>query len=327
MYADDARSIPAGAVTAPSLQAQARPFDSYEAGLAALLAKDDRYVVMTAENRAAIRSLPAKLGARFIDVGICEQTLVGAAAGLALRGRTPIAHALATFLTMRAFEFIRTDVGIAGLPVKLVGGFAGFLSEANGPTHQAIEDVALMRGIPGMKVWCPSDEDDLLLGLETVVSDPAPWYLRYNAVPRVVAHHAPFAIGRAEVLAEGTDVTLLTYGLLFGECCRAAELLRTAGLSVGLVNMRTLKPVDTEAIAAAARGSALLVTVEDHLLVGGLYSIVAETLIGQGLSASVLPIALDERWFKPALLPDVLAYEGFSAAAIARRVQRHLDRN
>lgn len=318
---------PIGPPTGAEPPVPTRPFESYEAGLEALLARDERFVIMTAENRAAIRNLPTKLGPRFIDVGICEQTLVGAASGLALRGRIPIVHALATFLTMRAFEFIRTDVGIAGLPVKLVGGFTGFLSEANGPTHQAIEDVALMRGIPGVRVWCPSDEDDLLLGLETVMSDPAPWYLRYNAVPRVTAHHAPFAIGRAEVFAAGTDLTLLTYGLLFGECHRAAELLRAAGLSVGLVNMRTLKPVDREAILAAASGSALLVTVEDHLQTGGLYSIVAETLIAHGRPARVLPIALDERWFKPALLPDVLAYEGFSADAIARRIQRHLGRS
>src|SRR5262245_21946080 len=100
---------------------------------------------MTAENRAAIRGLPNRLGSRFIDVGIAEQTLVGAAAGLALRGKVPVVHALATFLTMRAFEFIRTDVGIAQLPVKLVGACAGFLSEANGPTHQAPEGLALVR--------------------------------------------------------------------------------------------------------------------------------------------------------------------------------------
>src|SRR5882724_8539101 len=121
---------------------------SYEEFLRRRAEGDDALVVMTAENRAAIRNLPAALGERFIDVGICEQTMIGAAAGLALRGRTPIVHVLATFLTMRAFEFIRTDVGIAGLPVKLIGYIPGFLSEANGPTHQAIEDVALMRGIP-----------------------------------------------------------------------------------------------------------------------------------------------------------------------------------
>ena len=128
------------------------------------LARDDeRVIVMTAENRAAIRSLPSQLGARFLDTGITEQTMIGMAAGLALRGRLPVVHALATFLTMRAFEFIRTDVGIPALPVKLVGAVPGVLSEANGPTHQALEDVALMRGIPNMRVFCPADLDELFL--------------------------------------------------------------------------------------------------------------------------------------------------------------------
>lgn len=129
---------------------------TYEQALVALAAERDDVVVMTAENRAHVRGLPEALGPRFVDVGICEQTMVGAAAGLALRGRTPIVHALATFLTLRAFEFIRTDVGIPGLPVKLVGFVPGLLSEANGPTHQAIDDVAVMRAIPGVQVFCCS---------------------------------------------------------------------------------------------------------------------------------------------------------------------------
>ena len=147
---------------------------SYEDALLRLARADDSVVVMTAENRAAIRGLPAKLGPRFIDVGIAEQTLVGAAAGLALRGRVPVCHSLAAFLTMRAFEFIRTDVGIAGLPVKLLGGVPGFLSEANGPTHQAVEDVALLRGIPGMRIFCPADEEELVEALPAVLAEPAP---------------------------------------------------------------------------------------------------------------------------------------------------------
>lgn len=298
-------------------------YKSYEDGLAALAAADERFVVMTAENRSAIRSLPARLGGRCIDVGIAEQTMIGAAAGLALRGRIPVVHALATFLTLRAFEFIRTDVGAAHLPVKLVGTFNGFGSEANGPTHQSLEDVALMRGIPGMKVWCPSDQDDLLLGLDAVMRDPAPCYIRYAGNPAAAGHGQPFEIGRAEVWSEGGDVTLLTYGPLLGECLTAAALLREAGYSVGVVNLRMLKPVDTGAILAAAR-SGLLVTVEDHFKTGGLYSIVAETLVEHRQAARVMPIALDERWFKPALLKDVLEHEGFTGPALAARIKERL---
>src|SRR5262245_6660851 len=136
---------------------------SYEQQLSALAMANEDVIVMTAENRAAIRSLPAAIGPRFVDVGICEQTMIGMAAGLALRGRVPVVHALAAFLTMRAFEFIRTDVGIGHLPVKLIGGVPGFLSEANGPTHQAIEDIGLMRLIPQMQIVCPADEEELML--------------------------------------------------------------------------------------------------------------------------------------------------------------------
>src|SRR5262249_37740008 len=153
-----------------------------------LALSDERFIVLTAENRSAIRSLPAALGARFIDVGIAEQTLVGAAAGLALRGRIPVAHALASFLTMRPFEFIRTDVALPDLPVKLVGAVPGLLSEANGPTHQALEDVALMRGIPRMGVFCPADEEDMLLGLSSVLRSSRPFYIRHNARRPVWRH-------------------------------------------------------------------------------------------------------------------------------------------
>src|SRR5262244_4188233 len=158
---------------------------SYEDFLKERAERDEALVVLTAENRAAIRNLPPALGGRFIDVGICEQTMIGVAAGLALRGRVPVVHALAAFLTMRAFEFIRTDVGIGKLPVILVGGVPGFLSEANGPTHQAIEDVALMRGIPGMQVVCPSDEDELVAALPEIVASRRPTYVRYFAGPAV----------------------------------------------------------------------------------------------------------------------------------------------
>ena len=147
---------------------------NYEQTLLELMAADERIVVMTAENRAAIRNLPNLAPERFIDTGITEMTMVGAAAGLALRGRVPVLHALATFLTLRAFEFVRTDVGIGNLPVKLVGGVPGFLSDGNGPTHQAIEDVALMRGIPHMHVFCPADEEDMLLGLPHIINSPHP---------------------------------------------------------------------------------------------------------------------------------------------------------
>jgi transketolase len=292
----------------------------YEDLLASLAEADPRLVVMTAENRAAIRNLPPRLGDRFVDVGICEQTMIGAAAGLALRGRVPVCHALATFLTLRAFEFIRTDVGIARLPVKLVGAVPGFLSDANGPTHQAIEDVGLMRSIPHMQIVCPADETELLAAMPAVIASPDPCYVRFNAMRPSVTHTTPFELGRAEILSEGDDVSILTYGFLVREAEIARQRLEAAGVRVRLVNVRTLRPVDSRAILRAASESKLVVTVEDHFKVGGLYSILCELLVESGVRARVLPVALDQRWFKPALLGDVLAYEGFDGASIERRI-------
>lgn len=295
---------------------------NYEETLRSLALANENVVVMTAENRAAIRNLPPVLGARFIDVGICEQTMIGAAAGLALRGRIPICHALATFLTLRAFEFIRTDVGIGGLPVKLVGGVPGFLSDGNGPTHQAVEDIALMRGIPKMQVFCPADERELVQMLPAIVMSGAPAYLRFNASRPHEEHmsEAAFEIGKAETLSEGSDVTLLTYGFLLRQAIDAKNILTSKGVSVRLVNMRSLKPVDEKAIVRAAKETKLVVTVEDHFVTGGLHSIVGEVFLKHQVMCRAIPIALDERWFKPALLADVLEYEGFTGEKIAARV-------
>src|SRR5579872_7175165 len=188
---------------------------TYEEKLLELAEKDERIVVMTAENRAAIRNLPQKLGDRFIDVGIAEMTMIGAAAGLALRGRIPVVHALATFLTIRAYEFIRTDVGIGNLPVILVGGVPGFLSDGNGPTHQAIEDIALMRGIPNMGVFCPADCEELVQALPHIVASGKPFYIRYNNFLPSRSHTVSFEMGKAEVYSsraepdEQDDVTIL----------------------------------------------------------------------------------------------------------------------
>ena len=296
---------------------------TYEELLIETALTDERIVVMTAENRALVRKAPAALGARFIDTGITEQTMVGMAAGLALRGRIPIVHALAPFLTMRAFEFIRTDVGIAGLPVKLSGYIPGFLSDGTGATHQSIEDISIMRGIPGMEVYGPADEDDLVRMLPAIWASPAPAYVRVNHRKGSYVHQ-PFQPGRAECIAEGKDVTLLVYGFLFENAWKAKALLEKEGLSVGLVNMRSLKPVDEEVIVRAARGSRLLVTIEDHLQTGGLYSIVAEVLLRHRVMAEVLPLALEERWFRPGLLGEVLETEGFTPEKIVERITKNL---
>jgi transketolase len=301
-------------------QTPAPSLGKYEAILWELIQKNDKLVVMTAENRAVLRNLPKIAGDRFIDVGITEQTMIGMAAGLASRGRTVICHALATFLTLRPFEFIRDDIGIPKLPVKLVGWIPGFLSDANGPTHQAIEDISLMRGIPGMNIFAPSNEEELLTGIRAVIESPDPFYIRYCPRPAKIEHSKYFEIGKAEVLFKGKDVTFLTYGFMLESALEARKLLTDKGLSVGIVNLRTVKPIDEAAILEAAQSSDAVVTLEDHFLTGGLYSICAELFIKNRMAPKVIPIALDNRWFKPALLNDVLAYEGFDGVGVTRKV-------
>jgi transketolase len=294
----------------------------WEAALAAAAAVDDRLVVMTAENRATIPSLPRVLGRRFIDVGIAEQTLVGAAAGLALRGRRPVIHALAAFLTMRAFEFVRTDLGVAGLPVVLVGFVPGLLSEANGPTHQALEDVALMRGIPGMRVFCPRDAEELAEALPRILEDPHPWYVRYCGLSEPDAGpRTPFLPGRAEWLAQAEGgVALLSYGFLVREAVVARHLLEARGVPVTLLHLRSLAPVDEAALDAAVGSAHLVVTLEDHFRRGGLHAIVLERIHATRSTARLLPLDLDDRWFRPGKLADVLRHERLSGSLVASRI-------
>jgi transketolase len=281
---------------------------------------DDKYIVMTAENRAVVRELPSLLGDRFIDVGITEQNMIGMAAGLALRGRVPICHALTNFLLFRAYEFIRNDVGIAHLPVKLSGWIPGFLSDGNGPTHQSLEDVGIMRLIPGMQVFCPSDNEDMLAMLPSIWASPNPSYVRVNVRPSVVGAHQPFEIGKVEELSTGEDVTIFVYGFLMEEVVKAKEILNQKGLAVGIVNVRSVWPFDEEYLVNIASKTKQIVLVEDHFGVGGMQSIVAEILMKHKVTANVTPINMANRWFKPGLLSEVLEYEGFTGEKIAEKI-------
>ena len=301
----------------------------YEEILMDCVRSDDRVVIMTAENRGHMRNIPPLLGDRFIDVGIAEMTMIGSAAGLAKSGRIVVTHALSSFITLRAFEFTRDDVAILGLPVVMVGMVPGFLSDGNGPTHQAIEDVALMRGLPNVGVYCPADEADMKIGLKQIILSGQPFYVRYSPNSSSIVHDQQFEIGKSETVfgdsSGPVDVTILTYGILLQNCYEAAHELRDGGHSVRVVNMRTLKPVDVDAILQAVRTSRLVVTVEDHFKIGGLYSIVAESMVENGIMNAVLPIALDGRWFTPGRLDEVLRVEGFTSDQIAERVRLALQ--
>jgi transketolase len=293
---------------------------TYEDILKDLALNDERYIVMTAESRTDINNLPLILGDRFIDTGITEQTLIGSACGLALRGRVPIVHAFASFLTMRAFEFIRTDIGIANLPVKLVGMSPGFLSGPLGPAHQAIEDISLMRGIPNMNIFCPSDEEDLLIGIKQVLESRNAFYIRYINEKSGIRHNTEFEIGKAEIISEGEDVGILVYGYLLKQVFVAKKILESNGYTVRLVNLRTVKPIDESRVIETAKKCKHLISIEDHFLTGGLYSIIAEIFLKNQITVNVLPISIPNRWFKPAMINELIEYEGFSGEKISEKI-------
>ncbi|MBI5403410.1 MAG: transketolase [Ignavibacteriae bacterium] len=293
---------------------------TYEDLLKEIVLNDDRYIVMTAENRTDIKNLPLVLGDKFIDTGITEQTLIGSACGLALRSRVPIVHAFASFLTMRAFEFIRTDIGIANLPVKMIGISPGILSGPLGPAHQAIEDVSLMRGIPNINIFCPADIQDLLIGLRAVIESANPFYIRYINENSEYLHSQEFEIGKAELISDGDDIGMLTYGYMFRHSLQAKEILESKGYSIRLINMRTLKPIDEKIILDTARKCKTLVIIEDHFITGGLYSITAEIFLKNQITAKVIPICFNNKWFKPALLDLTLEYEELTGEKIAGRI-------
>lgn len=300
----------------------------YESILLDCVRSDERVMILTAENRGHMRNAPPLMGDRFIDVGIAEQTMIGMAAGLASCGRIVVTHALASFITLRAFEFIRDDVGIPALPVIMIGMVPGILSDANGPTHQAIDDVGLMRGIPNINVFCPADEEDLKIGLRDIIFSGKPYYVRYTNMPAAVNHNPTFTPGVAEVVAGPVggkrDVTILTYGVMLRQAVHAATLLAAQGIVVQVVNLRTLKPIDEERILEAAEQSDLVVTLEDHFLTNGLFSIVSEILVQHRTLVDVLPIGFTT-WFRPAILPDVLEHEGLTGDHVARRIVEHLQ--
>jgi len=217
-----------------------------------------------------------------------------------------------------------TDLGIGNLPVKLVGAVPGFLSDGNGPTHQAIEDIAILRSVPPLKIFCPADHDELVTALPDIVRDPSPWYIRYNTRPAVVEHSRSFEIGKAEVLSQGDQVAILVYGMLFQEAWEAKHLLEARGVGVKLVNLRTVKPLDAAAVLDALRTTKLTVTLEDHFLTGGLFSIVSELCLRTRIAPRVMPIALEDRWFKPGRLDEVMEIEGFTGPQIATRILAQL---
>ncbi len=295
-------------------------FLHYEKLLQNLLEKNEQYLLLGSNGTKNLENLSGHINDKSVNIEVADQIIIEKSVGLALHGKIPIIHTSASFLTERYFEKIKNQIGIPQLPVKLIGNSAGFLSETKDLAYQTVEDIRLMSLIPGMNIFCPSDEEDLLLGLPEVLSSNSPFYIRYNNVKPAVVHNNSFKIGKAEIMSKGFDITILTYGFMLRESYKAKKVLEKLGYSVGLINLRTLKPIDHKEIFKAIGNSYLIVTVEDHFITGGLYSIISSMLVKEKIAANILPISLKRRWFKPSLLDNVLEYERFTGEHIALKI-------
>ncbi|MEO7661796.1 transketolase C-terminal domain-containing protein [Gaiella sp.] len=221
---------------------------------------------------------------RFIQFGISEQNMVSAAAGLATTGQLPYVATFASFLALLCCEQIRTDIAYPGLPVRLIGHHAGITLGFYGTSHHATEDLAIMRSLAGLAVVAPADGPALAAAIRATVDHPGPIYFRIGRGrdPEVYAGGIDFELGKAIVHQEGTDLTIFATGSTVHPSLEAAARLRATGLSVGVLDVHTVKPLDADAVLAAAARSARLMTVEEHSVVGGLGGAVAEVLATAG---------------------------------------------
>ncbi|MBF1736680.1 MAG: transketolase family protein, partial [Trueperella pyogenes] len=217
---------------------------------------------------------------RFFNMGIAECDIVGTAAGMAALGKVPFANAYANFLTGRGYDQVRISVAYSGRNVKIVGHNAGTSAAQEGATHLPLEDIGLMRAIPDMTVIVPADSCEMEKAVRAAYEYEGPVYLRVGKlkVPDVTTADTPFEVGKAIRFREGSDVTLISTGNMLFETLKAAEILAEKGVSAEVLHMHTVKPIDSEAIAESARKTGAVVTVEEHSILNGLGSAVAETL-------------------------------------------------
>lgn len=254
--------------------------EAYGSALAKIGAINKNVVVLDADLSKSTKT--ADFGAafpdRFFNMGIAEQNMMGTAAGLASAGKIPVASTFAMFAAGRAFEVIRNSVCYPKLNVKVCATHAGVTVGEDGASHQAIEDLAIMRAIPNMTVINPADavSAEKLLGL--MIDTYGPMYARFGraAVPVIYTEDDVFEIGKANLVREGSDVTVIATGIMVIEALNAAEELAKEGISVRVIDMHTIKPIDKEIIIEASNETSLIVTAEEHSIVGGLGSAVAE---------------------------------------------------
>ena len=279
------------------------------------LAKDDERIIFIGSDLGigTLDEFKEEMPDRFLMEGISEANIIGMATGLALEGKIPYINTIATFLTRRCFEQLVIDLGLHNVNVRLIGNGGGLVYAPLGPTHQATDDIAIMRTIPNMTVVAPADADEMARLMPKTVDHPGPLYIRVakGYDPVVTNDDNPFEIGKAIPMREGRDALILTTGITLRLGLEASDALAEKGLNAAVVHCHTIKPLDIETILQYASAAPVIVTIEEHTVIGGLGSAVAETIAEANFDTP--------KRFKRIGIPDVFADEYGSQESLMHR--------
>jgi transketolase len=297
--------------------------------LAEIAEKDPAIVVLDADfyTCTITEEYKDKFPDRFVEVGIAEQNMMGIAAGLATAGMKPFASALAAFCTRRACDQVTTSIALQNLNVKILGVYPGLFVGKNGGSHQALEDLAITRAIARMSVVQPADAWELMEVLHFAARHTGPMYIRISREPspRYIPDNYTFQLGKSSLLRQGTDITIMAYGELIPDTLEAAEFLSIEhGIKARVLNMSSLKPIDTEATLQAAKETNCIVTVDNHNIIGGLGSAVAEYL-SEVHPTRVKRIGVRDVFGRSGSNAEMKRKFGVSAEAIAGQILDYLN--
>jgi transketolase len=262
---------------------------------------------------------------RFFSVGIAEQDMMGTAAGLAVAGKIPIASTYGVFATGRPYDQIRQSIAYSKMNVKICASHCGLSVGPDGATHQSLEDVALMRVLPNMKVLTPCDYNQTYNAVIKAIETEGPFYVRFyrDKTPNFTDINTEYVIGKADVLQDGKDVTLIVNGLLVWEALKAADILNREGISARVINMHTIKPIDEDIIIKSAKETGLIITCEDHQKHGGLYSAVAEVIV-RNYPVRMDYIAVDDSFGESGTMEELMRKYKINFEAIIEKVKLNL---
>lgn len=262
---------------------------------------------------------------RYYEIGIMEQAAVGVASGLATTGKIPVFCAIAPFVTLRPYEMFRNDIGYMKQNAKIVGRNCGFTYSDLGATHHSLEDFAITRMIPGVTVLAPQDPTEIRSAVKAMIEHEGPVYMRIgNPKIPVLFEERPFEIGKGHVLEDGTDVTVISTGSVTQAVLKAADSMRKQGISVQVIGMPTVWPIDKELVISAAKKTGKIVTVEEHYLDGGLGTIVSEVCSSE-YPVPVKRLGVPKTYATSGTYEELLAYYGLDAEGIEKSVKEFLN--